>query len=117
MLFVRALASRLNDTYIIVIAANPGYSTTGLRSSFTGIRSAFHTVLEKIMARSAEEGSRSVVWAATSGDPLLEDEMRGAFVSAMEVVEQTGFLATDDGKLAGEWLWVRNLHHYLERMN
>ena len=117
VLFVRELASCLRDTPIIVMVANPGYSATGLRSSFTGMRSVFHSVLENLIARSAEEGSRSVAWAATGGDLLSDDKMRGAFVSAMEVIEQTGFLATEDGRLAGERLWVRNLHHYSERMN
>ena len=71
--------------------------------------------MEMLLARTAEEGSRQLVWAAI-GRPGQKD-MNGAFVMNYTITEPSDFVISEKGKEAGERVWVslsnrRSLSNY-----
>lgn len=60
---------------------------------------------EKIVARTAEEGSRQLVWAALAKSSE-EDSMKGVYVTSMEVREPSDFVVGEKGKEFREELFV-----------
>ncbi|PPQ72440.1 hypothetical protein CVT26_003769 [Gymnopilus dilepis] len=102
--FVRALNDRLHRKPIIVNAVNPGYCYSTLRRNFSGLRYAFSTLMDWIFARTTEEGSRILVWAGVGAEEK-RDELRGAYVSLMEVHEPSDFVISEEGKKAQDKFW------------
>ncbi|KAF8903431.1 hypothetical protein CPB84DRAFT_1746146 [Gymnopilus junonius] len=102
--FVRALNDRLHERPVIVNAIHPGYSSSALGHNFMGI----HLLLDKLMyiflARTTEEGSRMPVWAAVGAEER-KDELRGAYISLMEVHEPSDFVISKEGEKAQEKFW------------
>jgi NAD(P)-dependent dehydrogenase (short-subunit alcohol dehydrogenase family) len=104
ILFARALNDRLHKKPVIVNSVNPGYCYSAFRRSFTGVLAFFDGLMEKALARSTEEGSRTFVWAAIGAEEK-KDELRGAYISLMEVNEPSNFVVGEQGKVAQEKLW------------
>ena len=68
--------------------------------------------MELIMARTSEQGSRQLIWACIGGKDNI-DQLRGAYISSMEVREPSDFVVSEEGKRAQTKLWVINhLSHY-----
>lgn len=61
--------------------------------------------MEKTLARSTEEGSRQLVWAAVGGADRL-DNLRGAYVSLATVDESSDYVISQEGQRAQTKLWV-----------
>ena len=59
------------------------------------------------MARSTEHGSRQLIWACIGGKDNI-DELRGAYISSMQVQEPSDSVVSEEGKLAQTKLWVNN---------
>ena len=104
--FIRALNERLQTTYLIANAVNPGYCYSHIRSSFPWYKALVDWVMEKALARTAEEGSRNLVWAAVGGKEQ-EDKLRGAYISMAQVVEPSDFVIGEEGQGVQDLLWVR----------
>jgi len=102
--FSRGLNERLPRSLVIVTSVNPGFCCSELRRSFTSLRSAGAWVMEKILARTTEEGSRQLVYAAV-GDADEKDKFRGAYVSASTVSEASDFVIGAEGKVVQDKLW------------
>ncbi|TFK39479.1 short-chain dehydrogenase [Crucibulum laeve] len=106
VLFTRALSDRLQTNSLIVNTVNPGFCYSELRRNMpSGIAAAGIWLMERAMARTAEEGSRQLVWAAVGGDDQLDD-LRGAFINNLEVCEAGDFIISDKGKSVQEKLWL-----------
>ena len=103
--FARALSDRLSDKHIIVNTVNPGYCLSNLRSTFTGLRAWLDWMREKAFARTSEEGSRQLIWAAVGGEDQL-DQMRGAYISIAQISEASDFVISEEGKACQDKLWV-----------
>ncbi|RXW16955.1 hypothetical protein EST38_g8899 [Candolleomyces aberdarensis] len=103
--FARSLAELLKDTPVIVNCVNPGLCKSELRRSFSGIRSIMVNLLEKALARTAEEGSRQFVWAAVGG-PDDVDLLRGAYINIYEVEEPSDDVLGEEGKRRQDKLWA-----------
>ncbi|TFK39466.1 hypothetical protein BDQ12DRAFT_649955 [Crucibulum laeve] len=99
--FVRALQERLGDKPLIVNCVNPGYCYSGLRSSFSGLRALLDRLVELLLARSTEEGSRQLIWGALGEDP----QIRGAYISMSEVNEPSDYVIAEEGKKIQDKLW------------
>ena len=106
VLFVRALASRLQAKPIIVNTVNPGFCLSNLRSSFSGIDVVKNYLMELFLARTSEVGARQLVWAAL-GDEGKEDALRGAYISCTQVSEVSDWVLSEEGKTFQDKLWVR----------
>ncbi|KXN83073.1 WW domain-containing oxidoreductase [Leucoagaricus sp. SymC.cos] len=102
--FTRAFNNHIKSREIIINTVNPGFCHSEMRRN---IRSLFVIILEKLLARSAEEGSRQLVWAAV-GVPSKgnEDELRGAYASLAHVEEPGDFVLGVEGKKREDKLWA-----------
>jgi len=103
--FARALSEKLSDKRIVVNTVNPGYCLSNIRSSFTGLQAWVDWMMEKALARTSEEGSRQLIWAAVGGEDQL-DEMRGAYISIAQISEASDFVISEEGKAYQDKLWV-----------
>ena len=65
------------------------------------------TIVGAILARTTEEGSRQLVWAAVGGAGR-EFELRGAYVSKADVREVSDYVLSDEGAVAQRRIWVRD---------
>ncbi|KDR67612.1 hypothetical protein GALMADRAFT_257837 [Galerina marginata CBS 339.88] len=104
ILFARGLNDRLHRKPIIVDTVNPGYCLSAFRRSFTGLRAFLDRLMEMALARSTEEGSRQLVWAAIGAEEK-KDELRGSYISLAEVTEPSDYVISDEGAAAQEKIW------------
>ncbi|VDC02779.1 unnamed protein product [Peniophora sp. CBMAI 1063] len=107
--FTRALAAHLPaDSPIIVNSANPGFCYSELRRTAPAMLGAFLHLMEYMMARTTEEGSRQYIWAALAGeagDATPVDKLRGAFVSECRVTEPSSYIFTKEGEDCQRRIW------------
>ena len=103
--FARALSDRLSDKRIIVNAVNPGYCLSNIRSGLRGLEAWLDWLMEKALARTSEEGSRQLIWAAVGGEDQL-DQMRGAYISIAQISEASDFVISEEGNACQDKLWV-----------
>ncbi len=59
------------------------------------------------LAFTTEEGSRQLVYAAV-GSPDNEEKLRGKYINLSEVVEESDFVISEDGKIVQDKVWVSN---------
>ncbi|GLB43401.1 putative protein CC1G_02706 Coprinopsis cinerea okayama7 130 [Lyophyllum shimeji] len=102
--FYQALNERLAGSPIIVNGVNPGYCISELRRSLPPVYAAVDRVMEKILARTTEEGGRQLVYAAVGGAED-EDKLRGAYISTARVAEASDFAIGPEGKVVQNKLW------------
>ncbi|KAG2018639.1 hypothetical protein CC2G_008058 [Coprinopsis cinerea AmutBmut pab1-1] len=105
LFITRSLAEVLKNTPIIANVVDPGFCYSDLRREASRIQQFAFKMLEKFMARTTEEGSRQLVWAA-----LAQEEgglkLRGAYVDSMAVVEPSDYSISHKGLRAQEVLWA-----------
>ncbi|KAJ7816973.1 hypothetical protein B0H14DRAFT_1391827 [Mycena olivaceomarginata] len=83
--FVRPLNARLPpSTPVIINTVNPSFCQSELLRDTQGITGAIMRLFNGILAFTAEEGSRQLVWAAAGGEP---ETPRGEYISGCEVEE------------------------------
>jgi len=92
---------------VIVTAVNPGYCKSELRRNFPFVLRIIDAIREALLARSTEEGSRQLVWAAVGGAGR-EFELRGGYVSNANLREVSDYALSDEGAAVQTRLWVRN---------
>ncbi|GLB39563.1 putative protein CC1G_02706 Coprinopsis cinerea okayama7 130 [Lyophyllum shimeji] len=103
--FYQGLNERLpRSSQVLVNGVNPGFCYSELRRQITGLRAAPMWAMEKVLARTAEQGGRQLVYAAV-GDLDDEDKFRGAYVSASKVSEASDFAIGAEGKVVQNSLW------------
>jgi retinol dehydrogenase-12 len=61
--------------------------------------------MEPLLARTTEEGSRQLVWAAVSGVGR-EFELRGGYVSMANLQEVSDYALSDEGTVVQTRVWV-----------
>ena len=73
-------------------------------------------ILEALLARTTEEGSRQLLWAAIGGAGR-EFELRGAFVNKASIQEVSDYALSDEGAVVQTRIWVRGTssHNYRTR--
>jgi NAD(P)-dependent dehydrogenase (short-subunit alcohol dehydrogenase family) len=120
--FVRGLTARLpSSTPIVVTSVNPGFCHSELVRNMRGIVRVVVTIMQALLARSTETGSRTLVWAALAGldglDANLRDHMRGVYTEDCKIVEPSSFLFSPAGKAVEPRIWVRRLLRRLLNVN
>jgi hypothetical protein len=91
---------------VIVTAVNPGYCKSQLRRNLSFPLRFFDGIMEAVLARTTEEGSRNLVWAAVGGAGR-EFELRGGYVSNANLQEVSDYALSDEGAVVQTRLWVR----------
>ena len=104
--FARELNERLRDKRLIVNSVDPGFCSSSLRKSYTGRRSWSNWLMEILLARTSEQGSRPLIWASVGGKDNV-DELRGAYVSGLQVQEPSDYVISEEGKRVQTKLWVK----------
>jgi len=64
-------------------------------------------ITEGLLARTTEEGSRQLVWAAVGGVGR-EFELRGGYVNMANLEEVSDYALSDEGAAVQTRLWVRD---------
>ena len=105
--FARGLSERLLDKHLIVNAVNPGFCHSELSRNTKGIKALILRLIKKLLARTTEQGSRQLIWACIGGKDNI-GQLRGAYISSMEVREPSDSVISEEGKGAQDKLWVNN---------
>ncbi|KAG5635341.1 hypothetical protein H0H81_011663, partial [Sphagnurus paluster] len=103
--FYQGPAERLPTRPVVVDGVNPGYCISELRRELTGMKAFIDWVMEKMLARSTEEGSRQLVYAALAGAEN-DEAMHGAYISYTAISEASDFAIGPQGKVVQNNLWV-----------
>ncbi|KAJ2929465.1 hypothetical protein H1R20_g7622, partial [Candolleomyces eurysporus] len=148
LLFVRALSERLpspsispssppsSSPSVVVTCINPGFCYSDLRNkpnnmqvSSNALDGFVNWAREKMFAKTAEEGSRQILFAALAGsgddegeskvekegnsqgkgkegECMSIDKLRGAYISNCKVAEPSDYVIGEEGREAQEKLWV-----------
>ena len=113
--FVRELTKRLPaNSPVIVIAVNPGFSESQLRRYLPLPLRIICGIMESFLARTTEEGSRQLMWAAIGGAGR-EFELRGAFVNKADLQEVSDYALSDEGAVVQTRIWVRDAFSHSHR--
>jgi len=102
--FARELSEKLRDTPVIVNTVNPGFCHSELARNITGLQAWNMWLRKLVLARSTEQGSRQLIWACIGGKDNV-DQLRGAYISSMQVREPSDFVVGEEGKRAQTKLW------------
>ncbi len=65
------------------------------------------TIVAALLARTTEQGSRQLVWAAVGGAGR-EFELRGGYVTTANLREVSDYVLSNDGTVAQRRIWVRH---------
>ena len=103
--FARGLSDRLHDKPVIVNAVDPGLCQSELARNITGLQAWIMWLRKLILARTTEQGSRQLIWACIGGKDNI-DQLRGAYISSMQIRESSDFVISEEGKRAQTKLWV-----------
>ncbi|KAF5323689.1 hypothetical protein D9619_012885 [Psilocybe cf. subviscida] len=106
VLFVRALAERFSfsTNSVIVDCVNPGFCASELRRGLNPLLRLGDKLFVALVARTTEEGSRQLVYAALGGK-RDERKLHGAYISLSEIREPSDFVLSEDGRRAQERFW------------
>jgi len=102
--FARGLSERLRDKPLIVNVVDPGLCHSDLARNLTGTRAWSLWLWKTLFAYTTEQGSRQLVWACIGGKDNVE-QLRGAYISSMQVREASDFVVSEEGKRAQTKLW------------
>jgi NAD(P)-dependent dehydrogenase (short-subunit alcohol dehydrogenase family) len=103
--FVRELTKRLPaNSPVIVTVANPGYCKSELSRNFPFALRIIDAISKALLARTTEEGSRELVWAAVGGAGR-EFELRGGYASMANLQEVSDYALSDEGTVVQTRLW------------
>ncbi|KAK0187477.1 hypothetical protein F5146DRAFT_1210337 [Armillaria mellea] len=109
VLFVRVLQDNLPSAPAITVdSVNPGLCLSGFLAN-SGIPSDSEDakVLRKMqeeIAFTTEEGSHQLVYGAV-GSLDSEEKLRGKYIQMSEVVEESDFVISEDGKIVQDKVW------------
>jgi hypothetical protein len=106
--FTRAISNRSKHQPVIFNCVNPGLCHSELRRD---VKSKTIQLTAILLAWSAEEGSRQLIWSAI-GLPENEslDEMRGAYINRASIEEPSDFVLGEEGKKREDKLFVSPDH-------
>jgi retinol dehydrogenase 12 len=106
--FVRELTKRLPaNSPVIVTAVNPGFCKSQLGRNLSPVYRMVGKMIQALLARTTEEGSRQLVWAAVGGVGR-EFELRGGYVNKANLEEVSDYALSDEGAAVQTRLWVRD---------
>ncbi|KAI0049948.1 hypothetical protein FA95DRAFT_760809 [Auriscalpium vulgare] len=101
----REFASRLPaDSPLVVDAVDPGFCKTELVRNIRFPASLGMRLFQFLVARTAEMGSRVLVWAALGGRNR-ERELNGAYIASGAVYEPSDFVLSDEGLQMQKRIW------------
>jgi retinol dehydrogenase-12 len=89
---------------VIFNSVNPGFCRSELHRHTTGIG---HKLLTLLLAQTAEEGSRQLIWAAVGlPESGSLDELRGAYIDSASIEDPSDYVLGEDGKKREDKIFV-----------
>ena len=85
---------------IVINSLDPCFCKTDLASEATGLFKVGFKIFEFLFARTAEEGSRLVVTAATAGR-----QTHGGYMRAGALQKYAPFITSEDGIEKSDYIW------------
>lgn len=114
LLLMRELAFQLTASKkggnVVTSIINPGFVDTSIMRHASRAFALFVSGLKKLMSRTAEEGGRTLVWAAYGGA-----ETHGKYLDDCVVGKVSPFIVSEDGTQTQKKLWAE-LSEKLERI-
>jgi retinol dehydrogenase 12 len=107
--FARSFAELLKSTPVIVNTVNPGLCYSELARDATGIVGIVVWLMQKILARTTEQGGRQFVHAAL-GNAENPEALHGQYLNIQKVEEPSDYVIGEAGKARQDKLWVSSLN-------
>ena len=109
--FSRALADRLAfNTPLVTTAVDPGFCRSELGRSVVGLRDKIaFWLMNRLLARTAEEGSRQLLYAALGPDGKEGDHvntLKGTYMYSGAATEPSDYVLSKVGKETQDRIWV-----------
>jgi len=102
--FVRELTKKLPpNSPVIVTAVNPGYCKSQLRRNLSLPLRVADKFIEALLARTAEQGSRQLLWAAVGATGDVQ--ARGGYVNKANFQEVSDYALSDEGAVTQARIW------------
>jgi retinol dehydrogenase 12 len=96
------------SSLVIVTAINPGFCESQLARYTSPVYHTLDKIMQTLLARTTEEGSRQIVWVAVGGAGR-EFELRGGYVvNKADSEEVSDYALSDEGAAMQTRLWVRD---------
>ena len=109
--FVRELTKKLPaNSPVIVTAVNPGFCKSQLGRDLSPVYRFFGRIMHTLLARTTEQGSRQLVWAAVGGAGR-EFELRGGYVNMANLQEVSDYALSEEGAVMQTRVWVCEFSH------
>lgn len=107
LFFARALATRLpspsqENHNPIVTNVNPGWCKTQLNRDQNLLLKYMLGIFKHVIGRTAEEGSRTIVWAALAH---LDDTLHGRYTTSCRIDEESDYSLSPEGKDVENRIW------------
>lgn len=106
LLLLRELAAEMtkskNGGNVVASIINPGFVDTAIMRHAGTMYSAFISGLKKVVARSTEEGGRTLVFAAYGGK-----ETHGMYLDDCTIGKVSPFVQSKDGAHTQKKLWMQ----------
>jgi len=101
--FTRSLARRMKPSLTVgVNTVNPGFCVTALRRNVAFPLSFISSIMDVLVGRTGEYGSRTLTHAALSG---TNEEVNGKYLNKCQVEEESDYSLSREGKQAEERIW------------
>ncbi|KAH6903865.1 short-chain dehydrogenase [Coprinopsis sp. MPI-PUGE-AT-0042] len=102
----RPLAKILEKTPVVANLVCPGYCHSELRRELEmqWSKRMMFSIMDKVMARTSDEGARQYVWAALADN--TDGRMRGAYCDSMRILETSDYSLSKEGLAAEEKIWA-----------
>ncbi|PBK65066.1 NAD(P)-binding protein [Armillaria solidipes] len=105
VLFARSLQLHVPSSPAITVnSVNPGFCHSGLRTTIPADEAETMRKEEEELCFTTEEGSRQLVYGAV-GSLDDEEKLRGKYIQMSEVVEESDFVISEDGKTVQDKVW------------
>ncbi|KAK0443292.1 hypothetical protein EV421DRAFT_543423 [Armillaria borealis] len=105
VLFARSLQLHVPSSPAITVnSVNPGFCHSGLRTTIPAEEAETMRKEEEELCFTTEEGSRQLVYGAV-GSQDDEEKLRGKYIQMSEVVEESDFVISEDGKIVQDKVW------------
>ncbi|PBK60599.1 short-chain dehydrogenase [Armillaria solidipes] len=109
VLFARALQGHVPSSPAITVnSVTPGLCYSDLGSDVPAKEAERMQKMREELAFTTEEGSRQLVYAAV-GSLDNEEKLRGKYINLSEVVEESDFVISEDGKIVQDKVWKEML--------
>ncbi|KAK0199470.1 hypothetical protein DFS33DRAFT_1268460, partial [Desarmillaria ectypa] len=106
VLFARSLRLHVPSRPAITVnSVNPGFCFWGLRTGIPAEEAEAVRKDEEELCFTTEEGSRQLVYGAV-GSLDDEEKLRGKYIQMSEVVEESDFVISEDGKTVQDKVWM-----------